>query len=267
MNIVPTDQPSIYAALNTLVYDRAQIAIVRPDNPPPGIAGFLLSVVDDDRVELESDITNHYTEENSPVQDHIALQPERVTVTGAVAELVKANPTPKRITESPNPLPIIANMTPALAPAAETQQETYVETVAGDQNAVTDTQSLYGYYQARLPQQPNQTKQQVAFGYLYQLWKGRQTFSVETPWGFFTNMAILSVSASQGPVSRMVSDFSVTFQKIRTVRAVDLVPGLLAGRAVFQQAPTNQNGVIGQVTPTTAQESQFLRNITPFAAP
>jgi len=267
MNIVPTDQPSIYDALNTLVYNRAQIAIVRPDNPPPGIAGFLLSVVDDDRVELQSDITNHYTEENSPVQDHIALQPEQVTTTGAVAELVLANPVAKRITEAPNPLPIIPNFTPPLAPAAEAQQAALVEAAESDLNAVTNTQSLYGYYQARLPQQPNQTKQQVAFGYLYQLWKGRQTFSIETPWGFFTNMAILSISANQGGVTRMVSDFTVTFQKIRTVRAIDVVPGLLAGRAVFQQAPTNQNGVIGQVTPTTAQESQFLRNITPFAAP
>lgn len=262
MTTVPTDSPSIFAALNTLVLNRAQLAIVRPDNPPPGIAGFLFDVVNDDGSELESDITDHYTEDNNPVQDHIALRPEIVTVSGSIAEVVRAMPVAKPITAVTNPLPIIPSLTPALAPGAEAAQVATATTAAQEQASITSTQSLYGYYQARLPQQPNQTKQQVAYGFMYQLWKGRQLFSVETPWGFFTNMAIQSITARQGPDSRFVSDFDITFKKIRTVKSVTIVPGLLAGRATFQWAPVTQNGTIGQTTPTTAQTSQFYQRIS-----
>lgn len=262
MNIVPTDSASVFAALNTLVLNKSQLAIVRPDNPPPGIAGFVFDVVDDDRSELESDITDHYTEENNAVQDHIALRPEVITVSGSVAEVVRAMPTTRPITSTVNPLPIIPELTPTLAPAAESAQITTEANAQSLDSSISSSQSLYGYYNARLPQQPNQTKQQVAHGYLYQLWKGRQLFSVETPWGFFNNMAIQWVSASQGPTTRYVSDFEITFKKIRTVRSVTIVPGLLAGRATFQWAPTTQNGTIGQTTPTTLQNAQFYQKIT-----
>jgi hypothetical protein len=243
--------------------NKAQLAIVRPDNPPPGVAGFVFDIVDDDGVELESDITDHYTEENNAVQDNIALHPEVITLSANVAEVVKATVSAKKITPTSNPLPIIPELTPTLSPGAESAQVTTAENAANLNSSITTTQSLYGYYQSRLPQQPNQTKQQVAFGYIYQLWKGRQTFSVETPWGFFTNMAIQSVQARQGPNTRFVSDFDITFKKIRTARSVTIVSGLLAGRATSQQAPTTQNGTIGQVTPTASQSAQFYQQIRP----
>ena len=51
----------------------------------------LLSVFDiakDWTVELNSNITDYYTENNTPVQDHIALAPKRITVSGYQGELV-----------------------------------------------------------------------------------------------------------------------------------------------------------------------------------
>ncbi len=235
MNIVPTDSPSIFAALNTLVLNGASLAIVRPDNPPPGIAGFLFNVVDEDGAELESDITDHYVEDNTAVQDQIALRPEVVTVTGQIAELVKTVPTAKNVSRVVNPLPLVPGLEPVFSPGAEAQQA----------SAALDVSN------------------RDAYGYIYQLWKGRQRFTVETPWGFFTNMAILSASARQGSASRFVSEFSITFKKIRTASSITVVPGLLAGRAVFQQAPVTQNGTIGQLPVSASQSSQYLSRMTP----
>ncbi len=267
MITVPTDSPSVFDALNTLVLNGAQLAIVRPDNPPPGIAGFVLDLVDDDGAELESDITDHYVEENTPVQDMIALRPEVVTVTARVAELVRRTPTTAHIAGVTNPLPMVDGLGPQLSPGALAQQEATTQAAADDNAAITSTQSLYGYYNSRLPQQPNQTKQSVIYGYFYQLWKGRQLFSVETPWGFFTNMAILSLSARQPGESKSVSEFNITFKKIRTVRSIVVTPGLLAGRAVFQQAPITQKGTVGQVPFTPAQANQFIQRIAPPLSP
>lgn len=263
MTTVPTDSPSIFASLNKLVMAPAHLAIVRPDNPPPGIAGFIFAVVEDDAAELESDITDHYTEENNSIQDHIGLRPETVTISGSVAEVVLAAPKLLRATEANNPLPLIEGYIPTLAPRATAVQDQVVATLASEQAAVTSTDSLFGFYLDRLKQQPNQTKQQVAYGYLYQLWKGRQLFSVETPWGFFTNMAIQSVSAHQGPNSGFISDFTITFKKIRTIRSLTINQGFIAGRATFQLAPVTQNGTIGQTKPTTAQFTKFYQEIRP----
>lgn len=261
-NVVPTDSPSVFAALNTLVLNSAQLAIIRPNNPPPGIAGFVLDIVGDDGVELESEIPDHYLEDLTAVQDQIALRPEIVTVDGDVAELVKTIITAKPITPANNPLPLVNGLQPELAPGATVTQAAAQQAQTNDETAIQSTQSLYGYYQSRSPQQPNQTKQSQIFGYFYQLQRGRQLFSVETPWGFFENMAILSLGAHQSADSKYVTNFTIAFKKVRTARSITIIPGLLAGRATFQQAPITQNGTIGQSPVSTVQSAQFYQRVT-----
>jgi hypothetical protein len=267
MNVVPTDSASIFAALNTLVLNEATLAIVRPNNPPRGIAGFIMDVVNDDGVELESDIPDHYVEENIPVQDQIALRPEVITVSGEVAEVVRMATTAERTTPQPNPLPNVSVLSPQLTPGALAQYNLRTSVLNNTKSAITSDASLYGYYLSHLAQQPNATKQSKVFGYFYQLWKGRQRFSVETPWGIFTNMAILSLSAKQGPESRFVSEFSITFKKIRTVSSQTVQVGHLAGRSIFQQAGVTQNGTVGQLSLSTAQMNQFNQRTTPPVSP
>lgn len=261
--IVPTDQPSIYDALSTLEMQGTLLALVRPNNPPPGIAGFLLDVVEDDGSELESSITDYFVEDNTAIQDHISLHSEVVTVTGSVAELVLAAPVPANQTTVPNTLPLVPGQGPQLTPGAQTAQDATTQAAAANQSAAVSNQSLYGYYQSHSPQQPKQTKQSLAYGYLYQLWKGRQLFSVDTPWGLFNNMAVLSLSSKQGAMSKSVTEFSITFKKIRVAGSIVIQAGQLAGRAVEQQAPITQQGFIGQQSLTDAQTTQFVSRMSP----
>ena len=275
MNIVPTDSTSIYAALSTLVMRDSQVVLVRPNNPPHGIAGFLLDVVEDDGSDLESDITDHYVEDNTAIQDHIALRPETITVTGKVAELVKAAPTARPVAVVPNTLPNVPELTPVLTDAAQAKQDASVASITEADAGVSSSQSLYGYYESLSRQQPGQTKQSYVYGYFYQLWKGRQLFSVETPWGIFENMAIQSMNAKQGPESRSVSEFSITFKKIRTASSITINAGLLTGRAVFgdpsaaagraavQRAPETRVGIAGSQFMSVPQREQFLYQANP----
>jgi hypothetical protein len=257
-----------------------RLALVRPNNPPPGVAGFLFDVVDDDGSELESDITDHYIEDNTAIQDHIALRPETVTVTGRVAELVKSVPVTKPITQVTNPLPLVPDLMPTLAPGSQEREDAEVLAQTEGDAVIQFAQDLYGFYQNNSRQQPAQTKQSYIYGYIYQLWKGRQLFSVETPWGIFENMAILTASAKQGPESRSVSEFTITFKKIRVARTINVLPGLLeqravfdqnnsgnldflAGRSAFQRSPQVENGIVGQTPFTDAQSLQFNYQINP----
>lgn len=280
MNLVPTDSVSIYEQLSTLTNRSRRLALVRPNNPPSGIAGFLLDIVEDDGSDLESDITDHYVEDNTTVQDHIALRPETITVSGRVAELVRAIPVAQPITQATNPLPLIPDLMPTLAPGSQEREVAELLAQTEGDAVIGFSESLYGFYQSNARQQPGQTKQSYIYGYFYQLWKGRQLFSVETPWGIFENMAILSASVKQGAESRSVSEFSLTFKKIRVAQTINAVPGLLAQRSVFDQsvannanflagrsafewsAPSN-NGLSGQTPMTAAETLQFNWKINP----
>lgn len=370
--VVPTEKPSqltVVKQLSTL----QQKAIVRPNNPPLGIAGFLFDITGDEWVELSSQITDHFTEANTAIQDNIALEPEKVTVRGLVAELRSFSPPPQEAAPVTNPLPdnvpmtppitsgategllstagiagvigvaakttalgILARKAPGIASAAVafgpaiiagareriatagtaavgtlstpsataslntsgTPQPGIIQSALGviksvipkmaksllgalkkptapasqkllggaaaQESASTGTDSsLLEVYEAKQPTPPNQTRQSSAFLYFYALWKGRQLFSIETPWGIWTNMAILSLRAEQREASKSSTDFTITFKKIRTTEAVTIQLGELAGRNAFQtaaSAPT-QNGNVGQTPVPPADKESILRSI------
>lgn len=241
VSIIPSDSQSIFSVLNALKVtnpNRVQ-AIVRPNNPPTGVAGFIFDVVLDDAFDLKSDITDHYVEDNYAIQDQISLKPETFTVKGLVAELVVSTPTQQLQDAQVNPLPLFAPLAPIFTTASEESQAvTALDTVAAT-NSIVDTQSLYGYFNgsagALAP-----TRQAKAFSYFYQLWSGRQLFSVETPWGVMTNMAIESISANQPAESASKTEFTITFKKIRFAQAVTVNIGQLAGRAQQQNAATTR---------------------------
>lgn len=258
-NIVPTDAPSVFSDLDVLT-TLEKNALVRPNNPPPGIAGFLFDIQVEDAADIQSDITDHYVEDNVALQDQIALRPEMVTVRGLIGELVQASEQVDTITEQIDALPINEQLVPeyTLEQEVEFDQEEQDATEATD--ALTDNVSLEGYFAARNPNSGN--KQSQAFAYFYGLWKGRQLFTVDTPWGFFTDMAILSLRASQDASTKYVSDFTITFKKIRFAKEVVVSSGQLAGRCAQQSSDQTKNGVAGKEDVTPERNQSWLHQLT-----
>ncbi len=257
-HIIPSDWPSIFEALSKL---QSQ-AIVRPSNPPAGISGFLFDVAQDDEISLNSEITDHYVEDNSAMQDNWAIRPEEITLTGLVAELTDA-PTPNNTTGA---LPEALPLNPPLVP---------VSTIGGRRISRANMKptpptpaSLYDYYKsnekyiAMTFDPPRIVRQSQGFGYFYDLWKGRQVCSVETAFGIMTNMAILRLRAIQERTTRHISEITVTFKKIRTVATVNVQAGQVAGRAANQGASATNQGNVG-LTPAKAQGSSILARLPP----
>lgn len=268
--IVPTDSASIYAKLNTLQYREARLALIRPNNPPPGIAGYLMDIVDEDTVDLESDITDYYIEDNTAIQDQIALRPEIITVRGMVAEIVQfQQPLTPTVGNAPqNRLPAIPSLQPELTSYWANKQRETSAALLVNQQQTANSNSLYKEYDQKFPvDKEAQTNQSRIFNYFYQLWKGRQYFSVETPWGFFNSMAIQSLSFTQGSTTRYASEISVTFKKLHFAESVDLVSTQSADRSAKQKSPVMQNSNVA-VRPLTFAESQaVMREINPPISP
>lgn len=255
--IIPTDSDSIYTVIDSLT-SLQQRAIVRPDNPPPGIAGFLFDIQGEEELDLRSEITDHYTEANSAIQDHIGLAPEEFTVKGLVAEIYSVPPAPDSVEQAPDALPTLSALQPTLSATATSQLATINTQSTGSQSSASTSKSLYDFYTRQTATKPAQTRQASAFGYFYQLWKGRERFTVETPYGVLTNMAIVSIRGTQDAKTIYESQLSVKFKKIRVVGTVSSTLGQLAGRAVFQTAPITDNGQAGTTDVPASQKTSML---------
>lgn len=202
---------------------------------------------------LESDITDHYTEDNTAIQDQIALRPVTITTQGYIGELNNVVP------EALAPLKAVADklytlsaFQPQLSITARRAYDQAVflyATGASVLNSAVGTwSSLVGnggtsvINGTTIQRSSNQTKQQVAFQQFFGYYTNRTLFTVQTPWAIFQNMAISRLRAIQNADTRMISDFEITFKQMRfastlTTSSQSTIDGSsLQGRAANQAA-------------------------------
>ena len=258
-NIIPSDQKSVYDGLS----NSQKLAYAYPTPLPYGISGLVFDIRGEERMEFRSEITDHWLEDNTAIHDQISLNPEKVTLTGSVGIIAYAKPlAPRAPIQTADSLPINLIVVPVITPGSTQAENASDNTEAIDVD--TGIQSLYDYYLANGDMgtdsnEPNaQTKQQQVVGYLYNLWTGRALFTVETPWGIFTNMAIESCEPSQSSETENQTDISVTFKILRLVGEVLVNVNVTIGRRTAQNAEgkPSLNGKVGQTTLTPTQGIQ-----------
>lgn len=182
----------------------------------PQSPSFLFNYEGENSISLTSDITDHFIEDNSSVQDQITLKPEMITVSGFVGELNDIAPAALAVLKTiASKLTVINAYTPVLsATAINAYNEAfflYQNASSAANTVVSAVNSLTGGNSKT----SNQTKQQVAFTTFYGYWLARYLFTVQTPWAVFPNMAIQSLRAMQDADTRMITNFEITFKKMR----------------------------------------------------
>ena len=271
-NIIAPDDASIFATLQNLKTGDPTFynAVVRPNNPPLGIGGFLFDIPGDEEIRLRSQVTNYFLENNTMVQDNIAVEAATITLRGTVAELslgIPANPpTPQLATVNPLVPAMMPGQTPQQTQTFQTNAaQAAAESTSGQSQALASgtSQSLYQYYSTTSTTQDSQTRQTGAFLYFQQLQTGQQLCSVETPWGIYENCAILEVRAMQDERTRGATEFTVTFQQMRFSGDATVQTGNLAGRTTLQMAPVTQDGNAGQTQTNLQQMMTLLHQISP----
>jgi hypothetical protein len=195
--------------------------VVKPANAKGisnGVIGFVFDYEGESTVNLAADITDHYVEDNTAVQDHVAIKPKRITLRGYVGELVQLKP---------------AGLLGALGMAQSnlTQLFAYIggntpQVVQKLQQAVTAVTSAVNAFDqglARVQHVVNifdhsavpQSRQQIAYAQLESLCDVAAIVSVATPFRFFPSMAIEVVTMTQGEDTKTWSDLTVTLKEIR----------------------------------------------------
>lgn len=185
---------------------------------------------DEQMVNLESDITDHYVEDNTVVNDQIALKPEIVTVTGLIGELNNVSPSALSVLKiAAEKLTLVSAYTPELSVTAlrvyNLAEQAYNTAALVKKNAVQLWKTLNkldagaatigstGLESGAVDE--SQTLQQIYFQQFYGHWRNRKLFTVQTPWAIFKNMAIQSLRAIQAEGTQVVTSFEITFKMLR----------------------------------------------------
>lgn len=230
-----------------------------PSPLPPGIAGFVFDLEGESRLEIRSEITDHYLEDNTAVHDQCARVPERITLRGSTAEIVYTSTAAVPTTPQPaNPLPINSPLVPSLTPGAQQAQAQSQSAVNSQAPVVAN--NLWQYYKG-LTEIP-ESRQAQAVGFLYQLWQGLQMFTVETPWGIMDSMMIELLEPVQNETTQGITDFTVTFKKLRLAGDPVVSQGVYLGRLDNQNSENTPsvNGGVGQTPALTQQTDQWFQN-------
>ena len=187
-----------------------------------GLGGFLFDVAGESIASLSADITDHYTEDNRALQDHIAIKPKRITLKGYIGELVyygDGSNGPTILQQAVQKLTEVSSFLPTLSSAA-TQIQQSIETPTNSSVTLSDASNIYGLVQNLLGATGSQQKQQNAYTFFKALMNQAILMSVQTPWEFMTNMAIETITAIQPEGSIYITDFSITLKEIRIAQVV-----------------------------------------------
>ncbi len=239
--------------------------IVSPNNAPPGVSGFVFSIIGDEEIFVDSEVTDHFVEQNYAIQDHVALKPITFTLKGLQGELVNI------VGQSFNP---ILNTILTLAPLLQASpvfniQDTQV--YAGI--ALASAQSLNVLNQ--IPSLASlisnlttvQTQQQNAFNFFLNMRNNRQLVTIQTPYGLLTNYIIENFRAKQPGDSRFMSDFTVTFKQIQVV-STSVTPTVASPNPVgsgVQSTNTQANASNPSQSSSNKPPSQANINNTQFS--
>jgi len=260
--------------------EHANNFIVRPFSAQ-GIGGFVFSTRDTDRLELRADITDYVVEDNSAVQDHIAIKPLTVTLRGFVGELVNEVAPLTRGQQLNVIQNVLTDVDEYLPNFSQSGLEAYVRAVSEKDNtieeldkAIVAAQNLAGTVGISVP---GITAQERAYSNLQAMFRSRQIITVETPWGYLDSMAISSVIVEQNGKTKQISDISVSlkqlnFTKLETVetrkadrnrqmyesiiekgrsKGVDIID--LSDAGWSQAKPGNQKGALNYTLSPTAE--------------
>jgi len=219
------------------------------------IGGFIFDYENDTDIRLTSNITDHYVEDNTAIQDHIALAPVRITLRGFISELKQDNQTASgysNFTQAiTNKLATVPAYVGDFSTAALAKVQGVLNTAQSLANsvdyAVSRINNIAGFFSNA---SPAQTKQAQAYQKLESLRDKKVLFSVETPYKIYDNMAIEILSFIQPETSKMISDISITLKQIRfaSIEYTKFNEKLFAGRRAQQAQAVADKGKKAGIT-------------------
>ena len=220
-----------------------------------GLAGFVFDIEGEANAQLQNNITDHYTEDNTTISDHITVLPKRITLKNYVGELadIVDDSFERDIQKVGQKLITLGAYVPSITDAAQQALPSIKQFINGDKGAtdlnisdiannveLDDIANVYSLVKNFAPPIP---KQSQAFLYLKALRDQKILVSIQTPFEFMENMAIETIVARQGEETVSMSDFTVTFKEVRFA-TTQITQTSRQGRNAAQSSSSDGRGKI-----------------------
>lgn len=183
-----------------------------------GINGWVFDIPTGESLTSKVNISKHYMESGSFINDHAVNEPDEITLTGLVGELVYRKPQGIEggLTALASRLSTVNAYLGPLTQGA-TQKAAAIATqaayVANQAKAIAKRAgNVVDFFRG---EEATLTLQQRAYFELMALQKTHQLVWVLTPWNIHYNMLVSMVGARQDETSNDYTDFSVTLQEAR----------------------------------------------------
>lgn len=197
----------------------------------------LFDIIESDAISIQADITDHYVEDNTAVQDTMALKPIEITLKGFVAEKVyeRSLMITDEIENAFSKIAPISALIPPISSYATVvvNASRYVESSINRYiNSFKNIKDIFNKNKT-----PQVSKQMAVAQNLLNLRNSRTLVTVKTPYGTFDNMLVLDAQMEQGD-NTTVSDLTVILKKYNAVsmQLVNVDAKKYAGRVAQQKA-------------------------------
>ena len=183
-----------------------------------GISGWVFDIPTGESLTSKVNVSKNYMENGDVINDHAINEPDEITLSGLVGELVFRKP--QGIEGALNTLTSrLGAVNAYLGPFTQgaTQKAALIASqaayVANQAKAIAKrAQGVVDFFQG---EDASLTLQQKAYLEITALQKTHQLVSVATPWTVHYNMLIVSVNPSQDESSNDYTTFSVVLQEMR----------------------------------------------------
>ena len=218
----------------------ATSAVLSPlfDTSIKGIDGLVFDIPESESLSLKAQITDHYIEDNTTLQNHISIAPISITLSGKIAEVVMEQSSGALFAATVlTSLQSLSTIAPELSQsAAKAVKQALLIKVALDQ-----TLSKIRNAAAMFEDKAISNKQKKYYQQIKSMFDSRGIFTVETPWVTLKNMAIESVNFEQDETTKDWSTVSVTLKEMKFAQT-KTTTGKLKGRIVMQKESVTDKG-------------------------
>lgn len=222
------------------------------ESTPKGVTDLRLSIIGEETLTADCDVTDHYVESNTAYQDQVSLKPKIYTIQGEVGELVwyQRDPIEQGIGQVAQRLEGVISFLPIRSKKFnQTKKKVmkalqWIDTASNAIDKINKLSSSEG------------NSQQQAYNHLMKLRQDRMPISIKTPWGQLDDYVITNLKLTQPKETRDKTLISITLKEFRTtsVKPVPFDFSKYQGNAAFEAQPEVDNGTTSGEVKSIATE-------------
>lgn len=224
------------------------MAIVLQAQADKADINFLFSSIQEHNLQISSNTSDNWSEDNTVINDCIALNPLEITLTGFIGEIVYKSPSKaerylyNKFIDSGNKFlkPTLINKLSAITtilPRVDNYTQLAKNVVKTGENIYNRFKSAYDKWNKK---EGIISEQEKNVQELINLWKAKIPLYVKTPWGWFDDMYIVNAPIQQGNTIS-TTNITVTLKQLNIVQKLNTVSNQIKSEINETQTSEEQN--------------------------